>query len=317
MPAENIPEEAPASGPLGDRTAESGRAATLRGMAYMVGSTVWFAVMMAMIRDLSGAIHPFEITFFRFLFGLAFLSPVLIRHGLEPLRSRRPGLQILRSILNVGMTLTLFLGLSLTPLAKVSALGFSAPLFASLLAIVILREPLRLRRVAALAFGFSGALVILRPGVVAIDPGAMLVLFSTVLLALMMISVKVLSRTDSSLTTVLYSAIVVTPIAFVAALFVWRAPTLDELALLAVIGVLGTLGQYCMAQAFKEADVTAVLPINFLSLIWASIIGYLAFAEVPDIWTWAGGIMIFTGATTIALRESRIKKQRSRRPLGD
>jgi drug/metabolite transporter (DMT)-like permease len=317
MPAENIPEEAPASGPLGDRTAESGRAATLRGMAYMVGSTVWFAVMMAMIRDLSGAIHPFEITFFRFLFGLAFLSPVFIRHGLEPLRSRRPGLQILRSILNVGMTLTLFLGLSLTPLAKVSALGFSAPLFASLLAIVILREPLRLRRVAALAFGFSGALVILRPGVVAIDPGAMLVLFSTVLLALMMISVKVLSRTDSSLTTVLYSAIVVTPIAFVAALFVWRAPTLDELALLAVIGVLGTLGQYCMAQAFKEADVTAVLPINFLSLIWASIIGYLAFAEVPDIWTWAGGIMIFTGATTIALRESRIKKQRSRRPLGD
>ncbi len=283
----------------------------------MVGSTVWFAVMMAMIRDLSGAIHPFEITFFRFLFGLAFLSPVFIRHGLEPLRSRRPGLQILRSILNVGMTLTLFLGLSLTPLAKVSALGFSAPLFASLLAIVILREPLRLRRVAALAFGFSGALVILRPGVVAIDPGAMLVLFSTVLLALMMISVKVLSRTDSSLTTVLYSAIVVTPIAFVAALFVWRAPTLDELALLAVIGVLGTLGQYCMAQAFKEADVTAVLPINFLSLIWASIIGYLAFAEVPDIWTWAGGIMIFTGATTIALRESRIKKQRSRRPLGD
>lgn len=317
MPEENIPEEAPASGPLGDRTAESGRAATLRGMAYMVGSTVWFAVMMAMIRDLSSAIHPFEITFFRFLFGLAFLSPVFIRHGLEPLRSRRPGLQILRSVLNVGMTLTLFLGLSLTPLAKVSALGFSAPLFASLLAIVILREPLRLRRVAALAFGFSGALVILRPGVVAIDPGAMLVLFSTVLLALMMISVKVLSRTDSSLTTVLYSAIVVTPIAFVAALFVWRAPTLDELALLAVIGVLGTLGQYCMAQAFKEADVTAVLPINFLSLIWASIIGYLAFAEVPDIWTWAGGIMIFTGATTIALRESRIKKQRSRRPLGD
>ncbi|MDP6805114.1 MAG: DMT family transporter [Rhodospirillales bacterium] len=278
-------------------------------MAYMVGSTVWFAIMMAMIRDLSAAIHPFEITFFRFLFGLAFLSPVFIRRGLEPLRSRRPGLQILRSFLNVGMTLTLFLGLSLTPLAKVSALGFSAPLFASLLAFVMLREPLRLRRVAALVFGFSGALVILRPGVVAIDPGAMLVLFSTVLLAMMMISVKVLSRTDSSLTTVLYSAIVVTPVAFVAALFVWRAPTLDELALLAVMGVLGTLGQFFMAQAFKEADVTAVLPINFLSLIWASIIGYLAFAEVPDIWTWAGGIMIFIGATAVALRETRSEQR--------
>ena len=316
MPARIAP-EAPASAPIGDHGGESGRAATLRGMAYMVGSTVWFAVMMAMIRDLSSTVHPFEITFFRFLFGLAFLSLVFIRHGFEPLRSRRPGLQILRSFLNVGMTLTLFLGLSLTPLAKVSALGFSAPLFASLLAIVMLREPLRLRRVAALAVGFSGALVILRPGVVAIDPGAMLVLFSTVLLALMMISVKVLSRTDSSLTTVLYSAIVVTPVAFVAALFVWRAPTLAELALLAVIGVLGTLGQWFMAQGFKEADVTAVLPINFLSLIWASIIGYFAFAEIPDIWTWAGGIMIFTGATAIAVRESGIEKRRSRRPVGD
>ena len=122
--------------------------------------------------------------------------------------------------------------------------------------------------------------------------------------------IKVLGRTDSSLTITAYMGLFMVPLSFLPALFVWEWPSLDMLPFLFLIGLLGATGHLALAQAFKEADTTAVMPFDFTRLIWASVLGFIVFAEVPDIWTWLGGSVIFGSATYIAFREARKKQEK-------
>ena len=122
-----------------------------------------------------------------------------------------------------------------------------------------------------------------------------------------MIVIKVLSRSESSLIITVYMTLVAMPLALIAAVTVWQTPTLTQMAWLAAIGVLASLANLSVAQAFKDADLTAILPFDFTKLIWASAIGYLVFAEEPSPWTWVGGTIIFSAATYIAFRERKIK----------
>ena len=274
-----------------------------RGVAFFAVSAVASTLMSAGVKHLSAELHPFEIGFFRSVFGLLALTPVFLRYGLAPLRTNRLRLHLLRGGFNVFGGLSFMLGLSLVPLAKLTALNFTGPLFASALAMLVLGEPLRMRRAAALALGFAGALVIIRPGLIAVDAGSLIVVFASLCWGSAMIMVKVLSRTESSVTITLYVAIIVMPFALLAALPFWRTPNLAELAWLAGIGAMHTTAQLFMAQAFKEADATAVLPVDFSRLIWAALIGFLVFAEVPDVWTWTGGVMIFVAVLHLASRK--------------
>ena len=137
---------------------------TLKGMAYMLGSTLAMSSMDMAVKFVSSDMHPFEVAFFRNLFGFLVLTPLFLRYGKGPLRTRRLGLHALRGCIQAFSVLLAFLALSMTELAKVAALLFSAPLFASLLAIVVLGENVRLRRVTALVAGLAGTLIILRPG---------------------------------------------------------------------------------------------------------------------------------------------------------
>ncbi len=281
--------------------------AVVRGMALIAVSALCFAAMHGLIRHVTGDLHPFEAAFFRNLFGLLFFLPWFARVGLRPLRTGRLRLHALRGGLQVLAMLSFFMALSITPLAEVSALSFSAPLFASLGAIVFLGEKMRLRRWSALIIGFAGALVIIRPGFETIDVGFVLVIFSAALWAGTMLVIKVLARGESSLTITAYMGLFLTPLSFLPALFVWQWPSVAQLVLLAAIGGLGSVGHLAMAQAFKEAEVSAIMPADFTRLIWATIIGYLAFAELPDLWTWIGGAVIFASTTYIAFREARLK----------
>ena len=278
-----------------------------RGVAFMMASTLTGSVLVAAVRQLGTEIHPFEIVFFRSFFGLVFFAPWLIRQGLAPLRTRYLFLHGLRSGLQVGTALAFFTALTIAPLAKVTALQFSAPLFATVLALVVLGETIRARRIAALAIGFAGTLIIIRPGFVEFDLGSALVLISAVMIGLIMILIKVLSRTESSATITFYAALLSTPFALIVALPVWRFPSPEQWPWLIAIGFLGSVSQLGFTQAFKEADVTAVLPLDFTRLIWIAIIGYAAFGEIPDVWTWVGGTVIFSAATYIAFREIRAK----------
>ena len=272
----------------------------------MLAAAFAASCMSGAVRHVSGGMHPFEIAFFRNLFGLIAFLPWLLRYGLTPFKTRQWGLHGLRAITNVIAMLLFFYALSITPLAEVASLGFVVPLFATVFAVIFLRERVRIRRWSALFIGFGGAFVILRPGFETVETGSVLVVVSAAIWAISLILIKVMARSDSSVTIAAIAALLLTPASLVPALFVWQWPSGDQLVWLIGIGVLGTATQICIGQSLRLADSSAVMPLDFTKLIWAALIGYLAFAEVPDVWTWVGGFIIFASSTYIAYRESRV-----------
>ncbi len=281
---------------------------TARAALCVTASALGFTLSHGVIRHVGEALHSFEIAFFRNLFGLLVLVPFLMRHGGNAFHTRRLSGHLLRGGLQIGAMLMFYTALMFAPLAEVSALSFTAPLFGTIGAVLILGERIRLRRVVALLVGFIGALVILRPGVVPFNLGAGLVLGSSVMWALAMVVIKRLSATESSLTLTAYMGVVMTPLSLVPALAVWEWPTPTHLAWLVLLGSLGAGAQYVMAEGFRLADATTVMPFDFSRLIWASVVGYFAFGEVPVIWTYAGGALIFGSTVYIAYREGQAER---------
>jgi drug/metabolite transporter (DMT)-like permease len=269
----------------------------------MLVSTIFFASMHACVRFVSAEIHPFEVTFFRNLFGFVTLIPWFVIQGLEPLRTRRFGLHFARAGTNVVAMLMFFMALSMTPMVQVQALAFTAPLFTTVLAALILKEDVRIRRWMAALVGFIGALIIIRPGIQPIDTGALLTVVSAAVWAFTMIIIKQLSRTDSAFTITAYMVILMTPMSLVAAVPVWDWPNLEQLGWLAACGITGTAAQFLMAQAFRSADASVVLPLDFMKVVWGALIAWLWFGEVVGLWTWIGAVIIFAGASYIAFRE--------------
>jgi len=290
-----------------------GRGNVLRGALLMAAAAACYAILHGSVRYASSELHPFEITFFRNLFGFIVLLPWFVMHGLEPLRTRRIGLHLLRASSNVLAMLMFFMALSMTPLAQVQALGFTAPLFTTVLAIFILGERVRLRRWTALIAGFIGALIIVRPGLQPIDTGSILTVASAAIWGFTLITIKLLSRTDSAITITAYMVLLMSPLSLLPALFYWTWPSPEMWFWLVVCGVFGTIAQLLMAQSFRVADATVVLPFDFTKIVWGALIGYLAFGEVVDIWTWVGAGVIFSGVTYITYRERNMASSGSNR----
>jgi drug/metabolite transporter (DMT)-like permease len=283
------------------------RPAALRGIVLMCLSTVAFAIMHGLVRYVSEVMPPFQIAFFRNVFGLAFLLPLLMRSRFGVLRTGRIWLHALRGVVNIGAMLMFFTALSISPLAKVTALSFTAPIFLAVLAVVVLGERFRLYRWIAIACGFLGMLIILRPGIVEIDTGALLVTGSAALWAVAMVIIKILSRTESSVTIVAYMGIFLGIFSVVPALWVWEPFGLHTLGWLVLVGLFGTIAQMSLSQALKETDPTALMPFDFLKLIWTALIGAWFFAELPDLFTLIGAAVIFGSGLFIAFRERRVK----------
>jgi len=284
---------------------------SVRGMGLVALSALSGTVANAFVRHLTGQLDPVEIAFFRALVGLLLLSTMLVRYGVAPLKTRRLGTYAVRGVLVATSIVLFYKGLALVPLAKATALNLSAPLFATVLAVVVLGEPIRARRIAALAVGFVGMLVILRPGWGTPGLGDVYVIASALVFSIVTIFLKILARTESTLTMSLYAGIVMTPVTLAMALPVWQTPTLTQMAWLVGVGAFSVLAQLLFVQGIRQADVTAIAPVGFVRLLWAALVGYLFFAEVPDAWTWLGGIMIFASVTYIAWRESRGKEKKA------
>lgn len=278
---------------------------SLRAVLLMLISTISFAIMNASIRDVTQELEPMMVVFFRNFLGLFVLAPFFIRHGLTPFRTQRLGLHWIRAGLNVVAMAAFYIGLSLTPLAEATALAFTAPLFAVLLAICFLREQVGIRRWSAIFIGFAGALVILRPGFGTVEFGALAVLISAVIWSATLIVIKVLSRTESSLTITAYMALLLAMLSLPLALFFWQTPSWTQFLYLFVIALTGTLGQYTLVEALSGADAQVVMPLDFMRLVWTALLGFLLFGEVPDVFVWIGAAMIFTSATYVAIRERR------------
>ena len=281
----------------------------MRGIMFMLGSTLMAAGMNSAARHVTETVHPFELVFFRNLFAFAFVLPMLWRYGLGPLKTARPWAHTGRAALNTVNMLIWFTAISLAPLAEVVALGFTAPIFTTLLGILIYREKVGLRRWSAIMIGFSGTLIVLQPGFDTISPGHGLTLLAALMWAGVLLIIKSLGRTESSLTIVAYMSILMTPMSLIPALFVWVWPTWSELAWLAMIGFAGGIGQFLLAQSLREAEMSVVMPFDFAKLIWISAIAYVAFAEIPTLSTWIGGAVIFGCGLYIARRESQLRRK--------
>ena len=280
-----------------------------KAVLFMVVGTIFFSMMHALIRYMSDELHAFELAFFRNLFGAIVVLPWLFRSGFGPLKTERLGLHSVRGLVNGAGMLMFFYAVTITPLADVTALSFTAPIFATVLAIVFLGEVVGARRWTAIFVAFFGALVILRPGLVEISQGQILALSSAALWACALIMIKVLGRTDSSITIIAYMIIFQVPLSGLAAAAVWVSPSFGQLCLMALMGVIGTLGQWLLVEALKAGDTNVVMPFDFLKMIWAVLFGFFFFNEFPDVFTWVGSAIIFGSAIYIAVRERKIVRR--------
>ena len=215
---------------------------TLAGFLLIVLASVFFAMMHNTARFLTvdEGLHPFEVVFFRSLFGVVVFIPWLLKNGLGSLRTQHLGLHLGRAGLNSISMLSWFTALSLIPVADATALGLIGPVFVTLLAMAFLGERVGPRRWLGIGLALVGGLIIIRPGFSEVGTGTWLVLFSAVTVSSSKLMAKVLSGTESAATIVALLTFLIFPITLVPALFVWQTPTLEQLAFLAVIGVFAT-----------------------------------------------------------------------------
>jgi len=294
-------------------TAPAGARATvatpvLLAASFMILAGAFFAAMHGTVRLISFELHPFVIAFFRNIFGFLVLLPLLLRSGLVLLRTQRFGTHLLRAGVNSISMLTWFTALSLTPLADATALNLTGPLFVTLGAMVVFGERVRAWRWTALGLGALGALMVIRPGFEEVTLGAVLTVTSTALAAISKLFAKSLTRNEDPAAIAFYVQFLMAPITLIPALFVWQTPTLQQLLVLVVIGALGGLGHLFAVKAYAIADISFSAPLTFPRMVWATIFGYVAFSEVPDLWTWAGAATISAATTIISYRERRARR---------
>ena len=277
-----------------------------------IGATLFGSFMGAGVKLLSNDLHPIIICFYRCLMGLIIITPFVARNNFKALQTDNMRLQIFRALINIISMICWFSAIGMMHFEKATALGFTTPLFTTVLAVLILGEVIRFHRTAALLLGFIGILIIIRPGYMPFEFGTILMLIASFSFSFVLIFVKKLSATDSSLTIIFYHLLYMTPAFFILSLFYWENINLNQLIIFTLMGASGLLSHWCLAQAFKMSDTTFVMPLQFTKLIWASLIGLFIFAEQPDIWTWVGGIIIFISVVYITYREAFRKKGTSK-----
>ena len=283
----------------------------LQAALLMTLSAAISAVVNVLIRLCADAgIHPFEVAFFRSVFGFLAMAAVVLATEREiPRTAALPKLGF-SALFHLMAMLSFFYGLTLMPLSDSAALTFTAPLFGTLAAAFFLGEKVHARRWVAIAIGFGGVIIVLRPGFIPIGLGPALVLFSTVAFAGVTVLVKRMAATERTPTVVFYQSLFMSFLTLPPALLVWQAPDALSFVLLAAIGALSTMGWICFTRAFALADASAILPLEFTRLPFVAVLAYLVFAEVPDLWVWIGAAVIFGSSLSIAHRESAALRRR-------
>lgn len=288
---------------------------TLKGPAFMVGSCVIFGVIWVLIRMASETVHTFEIVFFRSVFGMLALVPFYMRSGWHNIQSRRWPLHFARGVLSLIATFGIFYAVAHVALADVVAISYAAPIFASIGAVFVLGEKVRIRRAVALAIGFAGVMIVLRPGIQDVTPGMWAALGGSVAIAGSLLVIKRLSSTDAAQTIAFYSFLAILPFSALAAWPVWVWPDAREWALLIGIGVLVSIAHTWLARAFAYGEVGQVMPFDFVRLLVATFFGYIFFGEGIDWLTIAGATVILASTIYTANREAALARAERRRTV--
>lgn len=284
---------------------------TIRGPVLMVLGGVSLTLMAVVIRYLSPKFSVLEMIFLRSIVSFLLILPWAVRQGVFRLRTGRPFLHLFRNVIHYLGNVAWFLGVTLVPLAELQALQFTVPLFMIVMAAPILRETVGFNRWAAVVVGFFGALVIVRPGVVEISFGSMAVVVAAFFYASSQTATKMLSRTDSPNAILFYMTIIFIPVSAGPAAFNWVTPGWSDIVPVVLLGVFGYAAHAFLIRSFAAADASFVIPFDFLRLPVAAAFGYVLYREAPDLWTWAGAVVIFAAVwytTHVETRRNRAEK---------
>lgn len=278
----------------------------MRAALLMLGSTMFFALMVVTIRLASSSLHTFEIVFFRNFFGLLAALPLLLRHGPGFLRTTQFPRYLFRCLIGVISMIAGFWAIGHLPLAQAVSLSYSTPLFVTIAAAALLGEQVRVRRWTAVALGFLGVLIIVRPGTANFSAGTLVALLAAVLSSIVAIQIKQLSHTEPADRVVIYTTLLWVPMSLFPALSVWQWPHGIVWLWVIAAGVLGTGGHMLWTRALKLGEVSALTPITFMQLPVVVVFGWLLFDEVLDRWTLLGALIIFGANAYIAHREAQL-----------
>ncbi len=272
---------------------------------WIVGALFSFLSMAIAERELSAELNTFQILFFRSLIGLIIISAVLSRFGWHQVKTRHGGLHLIRNIAHYVGQFGWFFAISVIPLAQVFAIEFTIPIWTALLAPFLLSERLTAIRALVIAIGFSGILIILRPGMVPLEIGAASALIAAIGYALSHTLTKKITRSDTPLAVIFYMTAIQLPMGAVPSFLDWTTPSLAMTPWLIVVGATALSAHYCMARAFAHADAMVVVPMDFLRLPMVAVLGLMLYGEPLDPWVLAGAAVIFSAIVINILSERR------------
>jgi drug/metabolite transporter (DMT)-like permease len=277
------------------------------GLALMLGGMVVLPVQDGLAKLLSQTQPVDVVVWARYTFHLLFLLPLLaLRVSRAELRPRRPGFQLLRAVLMLLSSLLFFGALARLPLVDTLALFFVSPLVVTALAPLLLRERIGWRRVVAVLVGFVGVLVLLRPDLGALEPFALVALASGVVHGVYLLVTRKLAGTAPPLVTLTYSALFGTAALSAWVLPSWRAPSSGDLLVMVALGAAATLGHYLVVKAFDFAPAAWLAPVGFAEIVGATLVGFVAFGDLPDAISWLGIAIVVGSGLYISLRERRL-----------
>ena len=285
------------------------------GIALMLAGIAGFSVMDAIIKWLTADYSVAQVVALRSWFGLPLLCLfALYEGGLKTLRTRRPLVHVGRYLLVLALSFSFFWALSQMKLVDAIAITFAAPIFITALSVPLLKEPVGLHRWMAISVGFCGVLIMLRPGIGVFQWAALVVLGSVVVYALLMITTRAFKSTESTAALMLYPQLGMSLTGILLAPYFWVTPSLGDLGLFALAGLFGSVGVMCLTHAFRLGPAAVISPFEYSALIWASLLGFLLWDELPDAITLAGAGIVISSGLYIIYRET-VKVGRARPQL--
>ncbi|WP_442488082.1 DMT family transporter [Halomonas litopenaei] len=284
---------------------------SFKGIGFMCLGVLCLALGDAISKWLGEVHSPLQIIFFRTLVSLPLI--MLLAHqggGLRTLSTRRPGVHLIRGLIYTGTMGCFVLGLTMMPLAEGTAIAFAAPLFVSLLSVPLLGERVSVPVVLASLVGFAGVLVIVRPGSEGISLGALSMLGAAVFYALMMITARRYGGREHLWAMVFYMTLVPFVVTGLALPLVWQAPALEHWPAFLMSGVLGVGATAFITLAFRHAPAAIAAPFDYTAMLWAVLLGWMFWDEVPDLGVLIGGTLIIASGLAIAYQEGRTSLKR-------
>ena len=269
----------------------------------MLISGLSFVVMHSSAKHLAAEVHIFEIVFLRCALVAFVLLPFMFQQGIGCIYTKQPRNQFYRILTNSIAMLLFFFGLSITPISIVTSLNFIAPVFATVLAIIFLKEKLTPLRSFGLIIGFLGVLIILKPSF-SINIGGLFILLSALSWSISLIFIKKLTKTDSAVTISLYAGVGMMPATFLAAYPHLQILNTNQFLIILFISISGTLAQTLLNSALKRGELSFLLPLDFLKLVWSVLIGLAIFDETTSASLWLGGLFIIVASTLVVKSDS-------------